>query len=53
MAPKDSATQERLAQALRANLKRRKRALRERAGAKSAIAETQAEHRPNKGQKPN
>jgi hypothetical protein len=52
MAPKDSAAQERLAAALRENLKRRKAAQRARAAAKAASAETQAEQRPNKGQKP-
>jgi hypothetical protein len=53
MSPKDSAAQERLAKALRENLKRRKAAQRARAAAKPAASETQPEHRPNKGQKPN
>jgi hypothetical protein len=53
MAPKDSAAQQRLAAALRENLKRRKAAQRARAAAKPAQPETQAEHRPIKGQKPN
>ena len=53
MPPKDSAAQERLAKALRENLKRRKAAQRARAAAKPAASETQPEHRPNKGQKPN
>jgi hypothetical protein len=53
MAPKDSAAQERLAAALRENLKRRKAAQRARAAAKAAPAEARPEHRPNKGQKPN
>ncbi|HEY8950097.1 MAG TPA: hypothetical protein VIM56_14525 [Rhizomicrobium sp.] len=53
MAPKDSAAQERLAAALRENLKRRKAAQRARVSAKSEAAETRAEERPNKGQKPN
>jgi hypothetical protein len=52
MATKDSAAQKRLAAALRENLKRRKAAQRARSAAKSAQTETQAEHRPNKGQKP-
>ena len=53
MAPKDSAAQQRLAAALRENLKRRKAAQRARAAAKPAAAEPPAEQRPNKGQKPN
>jgi hypothetical protein len=56
MAPKDSTAQQRLAAALRENLKRRKAAQRARMAAKSAQPktgdETQAEHRPIKGQKP-
>jgi len=52
MAPKDSAAQERLAAALRENLKRRKAAQRARAAARAAPTETQTEHRPNKDQKP-
>jgi hypothetical protein len=52
MAPKDSAAQQRLAAALRENLKRRKAAQRARAAAKPAPDGPQAEQRPNKGQKP-
>lgn len=52
MAPKDSAAQQRLAAALRENLKRRKAAQRARVAAKSASTENAAEPRPNTAKKP-
>ncbi|HWA30130.1 MAG TPA: hypothetical protein VG867_03490 [Rhizomicrobium sp.] len=52
MAPKDSATQARLAQALRENLKRRKAAQRARAQAEDGTGQKEHEKRPIKVQKP-
>jgi hypothetical protein len=52
MSPKDSAAQERLAKALRENLKRRKAAQRARTPGKPAPGVTPAEPRPNTAKKP-
>lgn len=52
MAPKDSASQKRLAAALRENLKRRKAAQRTRSDAKLAADAKMAQTRPNKVQNP-
>jgi hypothetical protein len=52
MSPKDSAAQERLAKALRENLKRRKAAQRARTAGKPAPGVTPAEPRPNTAKKP-
>ncbi|MGN6516478.1 MAG: hypothetical protein ACTHLR_11640 [Rhizomicrobium sp.] len=52
MAPKDSATQKRLAAALRENLKRRKAAQRTRGPGKPAADAKLAQSRPNKVQNP-
>ena len=52
MAPKDSASQARLAKALRENLKRRKTAQRARANPASDVPAKDGETRPNKAQKP-
>jgi hypothetical protein len=52
MSPKDSAAQERLAKALRENLKRRKAAQRARAAVKAAPDTAPTDTRPNTAKKP-